>query len=65
PKNSANSSKPSSQTPKDDTAITHPGANSKGNKHNAICCDNYPLLGGQQEILWYSIQRYYLLILRR
>uniref|UniRef100_UPI003AF621AA hypothetical protein n=1 Tax=Thiolapillus sp. TaxID=2017437 RepID=UPI003AF621AA len=40
PKNSANSSKPSSQTPKDDTAITHPGANSKGNKHNAICCDN-------------------------
>ena len=20
--------------------ITHPGANSKGNKHNAICCDN-------------------------
>ena len=24
----------------DDTAITHPGANSKGNKHNAICCDN-------------------------
>ncbi|WP_419630819.1 hypothetical protein, partial [Thiolapillus sp.] len=26
PKNSANSSKPSSQTPKDDTAITHPGA---------------------------------------
>ncbi|WP_419620202.1 hypothetical protein, partial [Thiolapillus sp.] len=40
PKNSANSSKPSSQTPKDDTAITHPGGNSKGNKHNAICCDN-------------------------
>ena len=40
PKNSANSSKPSSQSPKDDTAITHPGANSKGNKHNAICCDN-------------------------
>ena len=40
PKNSTNSSKPSSQTPRDDTATTHPGANSKGTKHNAICCDN-------------------------
>ncbi|WP_419636962.1 IS66 family transposase, partial [Thiolapillus sp.] len=40
PKNSTNSSKPSSQTPKDDTAITHPGANSKGNQHNGIRCAN-------------------------
>ena len=29
-KDSTNSSKPSSQTPKDDTAITRPGANGKG-----------------------------------
>uniref|UniRef100_UPI003AF77AE6 hypothetical protein n=1 Tax=Thiolapillus sp. TaxID=2017437 RepID=UPI003AF77AE6 len=40
PKNSTNSSKPSSQTPKDDTATTHPGANSKGNQHNGIRCAN-------------------------
>ncbi|WP_419583401.1 hypothetical protein, partial [Thiolapillus sp.] len=40
PKNSANSSKPSSQTPRDDTATTHPGANSKGNQHNGIRCAN-------------------------
>ncbi|WP_293689649.1 hypothetical protein [Thiolapillus sp.] len=40
PKNSTNSSKPSSQTPKDDTATTHPGANSKGNQHNGIRCGN-------------------------
>ncbi|WP_419640749.1 hypothetical protein, partial [Thiolapillus sp.] len=36
PKNSTNSSKPSS----DDTATTHPGANSKGNQHNGIRCGN-------------------------
>ncbi len=40
PKNSTNSSKPSSQPPKDDTATTHPGANSKGNQHNGIRCGN-------------------------
>ncbi len=40
PKNSTNSSKPPSQTPKDDTATTHPGANSKGNQHNGIRCAN-------------------------
>ena len=39
PKNSTNSSKPPSQTPKDDTA-THPGANSKGNAHNDTRCAN-------------------------
>ena len=30
PKNSTNSSKPASQTPKDDTAIAHPGTHGKG-----------------------------------
>ncbi|MCP5087413.1 MAG: hypothetical protein GY952_11485, partial [Rhodobacteraceae bacterium] len=33
-KDTTNSSKPSSQTPKDDTAITHPGANGKGKAQN-------------------------------
>jgi transposase len=30
PKNSTNSSKPASQTPKDETALSHPGSHSKG-----------------------------------
>ncbi len=34
PKNSTNSSKPASQTPKDDTAITRPGTHGKGNAHH-------------------------------
>jgi hypothetical protein len=33
-KDNSNSSKPSSQTPKDDTAITRAGANGKGKAHN-------------------------------
>lgn len=34
PKNSANSSKPSSQTPKDETALTREGSHSKGKAHH-------------------------------
>ena len=33
-KDTTNSSKPSSHTPKDDTAATQPGANGKGQAHN-------------------------------
>ena len=37
-KDSSNSSKPSSQTPKDETAAVQPGANSKGkSQHDARC----------------------------
>jgi len=39
-KDSANSSIPSSQTGKDDSAITHPGANGKGLKQNEARCGN-------------------------
>ena len=33
PKNSTNSSKPASQTPKDETALAHAGTHSKGKVH--------------------------------
>ena len=39
-KDSTNSSQPSSQTPKDDTAITRVGANGKGKAHNDARCGN-------------------------
>ena len=39
-KDNSNSSKPSSQTPKDDTAITRAGANGKGKAHNEARCAN-------------------------
>ena len=39
-KDNSNSSKPSSQTPKDDTAITRAGANGKGKAHNDARCAN-------------------------
>jgi transposase len=39
-KDSKNSSKPSSQTPKDDTAVTRPGANGKGRSQDDVRCDN-------------------------
>ncbi len=39
-KDSRNSSKPSSQTPKDDTAVTRPGANGKGPSHNDLRSGN-------------------------
>ncbi len=39
-KDTTNSSKPSSQTPKDDTAASRPGANGKGKEHNAARCAN-------------------------
>jgi transposase len=39
-KDSKNSSKPSSQTPKDDTAVTRPGANGKGRSQNDVRSDN-------------------------
>ena len=35
-KDSTNSSKPSSQTPKDDTTATQPGAHGKGKAHNDV-----------------------------
>lgn len=40
PKTSANSSKPSSQTPKDETALSHPGANGKGKVLDRACSAN-------------------------
>ena len=40
PKNSINSSQPSSQTPKDDTALARPGAKGKGPSQNALRCAN-------------------------
>ena len=39
-KDNTNSSKPSSQTEKDDSAITHPGANGKGKVQNGNLCGN-------------------------
>jgi len=39
-KDSTNSSKPSSQTPKDDTAITRSGTHGKGKTHNEVRCGN-------------------------
>jgi len=39
-KTSTNSSKPSSQTPKDETAITRPGTKGKGKSHNGLRCGN-------------------------
>ena len=39
-KDSTNSSKPSSQTPKDDTAITRAGANAKGKADNGARSSN-------------------------
>jgi transposase len=39
-KDSANSSKPSSQTPKDETALTRPGAHGKGKTYNAVRSGN-------------------------
>jgi transposase len=39
-KDSRNSSKPSSQTPKDDTAVTRPGANGKGQWQNDVRSGN-------------------------
>ena len=39
-KDSTNSSKPSSQSPKDDTTATHPGAKGKGNSHNEARSSN-------------------------
>ena len=39
-KDTTNSSKPSSQTPKDDTAVSRSGANGKGKVHNVARCGN-------------------------
>ena len=39
-KDSRNSSKPSSQTPKDETAVTHPGTKGKGPAQNDIGAGN-------------------------
>lgn len=39
-KDSSNSSKPSSQTPKDESALSHPGSNGKGKSENKDQADN-------------------------
>jgi transposase len=39
-KDNRNSSLPSSQTPRDETAVTHPGANGKGPAQNELCAGN-------------------------
>jgi len=39
-KDSQNSSIPSSQTPKDESAVIHPGAKGKGPAQNALCASN-------------------------
>ena len=42
PKNSTNSSKPASQTPKDDTAITRSGTHGKGKVHQESALGQHP-----------------------
>lgn len=39
-KDSKNSSKPSSQTPKDESALSRPGTHSKGKTHDQVCSSN-------------------------